>query len=155
MPTRAKIQDKRITDVLQQSVNTELTVSQHYWGRAAYWRGRGMKRLTEMYEKEANEERGHAQLSADRMVFLGTDPELVPQMEKAPSTKSSLKQHFTEDLTGEVTVANQYTEWVQKAMDLQDFVTFEIFRKILRETEEHVDFLQMEQDIPGSFLEKH
>lgn len=139
---RAKMQNSQLMEVLQQAVNTELSVSQHYWGRAAYWRGVGAGRLTTMYEGEANEERGHAQLVADRMIFLGQQPELRPQTEIP--TQETLKQQFTKDLAGEVLVANTYVGWIQQALDLEDFTTQRILERILKETEEHINFIQGE-----------
>lgn len=140
--TRAKIQDDRMIPILQQSVNTELTVSQHYWGRAVFWRNLGVEKLAEMYQKEAEEERGHAQMAADRMAFLGAQPRLAPTEERPAS--GSLRRQFEEDLAGEVAVANQYSVWVAEALSRQDFSTMDVLKKILLETEEHVDKLQGE-----------
>jgi bacterioferritin len=137
---KARVQDSRIVQTLQDAVNTELAVSQHYWSRAVYWRNLGVEKLAEMYAKEADEERGHAKLVSDRMAFLGVQPSMQPGYELP--THGTLREQFTEDLQGEVTVANTYTSWVQEAQDKQDFVTYEILLKILRETEEHADYLQ-------------
>ena len=142
---RAAIQDERITGLLQRAVNTELTVSQHYWGRAVYWRNLGMKKLVAYYEKEATEERGHAQLVADRSAFLGIVPEMNP--EPFQPTATVLSRQFSEDLAGEIAVADQYAEWVQEALDLKDFVTMDVLKRILKETEDHVDYLQQELSI--------
>lgn len=144
IPTAA-IQDKRITDLLQKAVSTELTVSQHYWGRAVYWRNLGMKKLVDYYEKEATEERGHAQMVADRSAFLGVIPWVSP--EPFLPTATVLSKQFSEDLAGEIAVAGQYTEWVQEALELRDFATMDILKHILKETEDHVDFLQQELSI--------
>lgn len=141
---RANIQDGRMIEVLQNAVNTELTVSQHYWGRSIYWDNLNIPKLKEMYAKEADEERGHAKLVADRMTFLGVSPEIAPSMDRA--TQGSLKQQFMEDLQGEITVANQYTTWVQESLEKRDFVTMKILQLILEQTEEHVNYLQGELD---------
>lgn len=133
-------QDNPLLEVLQEAVATELTVSNHYWGRAVYWRNRNLDKLAAMYEKEADEERGHAKLVADRLSFLGNEPEIAPG--PVESTEGSLKEQLQQDLDGETAVADQYSKWVRKALDADDFVTQEILTKILRETEEHTDWLQ-------------
>lgn len=133
--------------LLQEAASVELTVSQHYWARAAYWRGLGVKNLVDMYEKEAAEERGHAQMVNDRAVFLGQQPTLEPDKE-AP-TQGSLREQMTQDLAGEVVVADRYVVWVKAALDAADFVTMDIFKQILAETEDHVDWLQGQLKIAG------
>jgi bacterioferritin len=140
-------QVKPMLDLLQEAASIELTVSQHYWARAAYWRGFGVKKLVEMYEKEAEEERGHAKLVTDRAVFLGKQPTLEPDKE-AP-TQGSLREQMTQDLAGEVVVADRYVAWVKVALDAGDFVTMNIFKQILKETEAHVDWLQGQLKIAG------
>lgn len=140
MPIKAKVQDSRLSGILQQAANTELTVSQHYLSRAVFWRNVGLTRLAEAYEKEADEERGHFRLVADRMAFLGTMPELRPDAEN-PAT-GSLKTQTLQDLNGEVLVADQYAIWVRACLDLGDFTTMDIMKRILLETEEHADHLQ-------------
>lgn len=142
---KAKVQNSEMLDILQQAVTTELTVSQHYWGRAAFWKGHGIPKLAAMYDKEATEERGHGQLVADRMIFLGKEPSIQPH--NVDPTAGSLKTQFSEDLTGEVEVADRYTKWVKTALDKSDFVTMDILKKILLETEEHVDWLQNQLEI--------
>jgi bacterioferritin len=153
MVDKAEVQNNELIPLLKQALTTELTVSNHYWGRAKYWKGRGVAKLGQMYEKEADEERGHATLVADRMVFLGTDPDVAPQ--KVEATAGTLKQQFSEDLEGEVEVANQYRPWVQKALDQKDFVTMDILKRILLETEEHADWLQNQLEMMDSMGEQN
>jgi bacterioferritin len=135
-------QNGELLTVLQQALNTEMTVSNHYWARAVYWQGNGVKKLAQMYEKEATEERGHAQLVADRMIFLDGAPKTAPSVIEA--VEGNLKTQFSEDLDGEVEVANQYTGWTQTALAAKDFGTYAVLQKILDETEAHVDWLQNE-----------
>ena len=141
MPSTAKVQQYgKMVPILQEATNIELTVSQHYWNRARYWKVQGIPKLAEMYGKEADEERGHAALVAERMLFLGQSPVLLPGQDKPVA--GALRQQFEEDLAGEVAVADQYTEWVQTAMMEQDFVTMDVMKLILEQTEEHALYLQ-------------
>lgn len=153
MSATAKVQSAKMAAVLQAAINTELTVSQHYWSRAVYWRSRQMKRLAEMYSKEADEERGHAQTAADRLTFLGTDPAMSPESESPGG--GTLREQFEEDLAGEVAVANTYGPWIEQALDAGDYTTFKLLSAILEQTEEHVDFLQAELDKASAMGEEN
>jgi bacterioferritin len=129
-------------ETLQRAVDVELTISQHYWSRSVFWVN--VPRLAEMYQKEAEEERGHAKLMADRSVVLGRQPSMAPQAEMP--TSGTIREQFTEDLKGEVAVAEQYRGWVQRAMDSQDFATEDVLRKILKETEDHAEWVARQLD---------
>lgn len=142
---KAKVQSGELFAILQEAVVTELTVSLHYWGRAAFWRSRGVPKLAAAYTKEATEEQGHGQLLLDRMLFLGKMPEL--RTGKVSLTEGAISAQLEEDLTGEIEVANKYATWVQTALEQKDFVTMDILKQILRDTEEHVDWLQSQLDI--------
>lgn len=144
MSETLRVQDDRaMFDTLRKAVDVELTVSQHYWARAVHWRNAGLKKLADYYAKEADEERGHAKLVADRMAFLGIEFGLQPEVEQ-PTGNDKIETHFVEDLAGEAAVADQYVGWVREAWEKKDHVTEEILRRILRETEEHADWLQGE-----------
>jgi bacterioferritin len=139
MATRTKQQSSgRMLDILNQSINVELTVSIHYQQRSFYWIA--SPRLSEMYSKEAEEERGHMKLVSDRLVFLGRQPGLSVTADAISG--GSIKEQFLEDLSGEVSVADQYQPWVREAFDQHDFVTMDIFKQILKETESHAYWIQ-------------
>ncbi len=125
---------------LQAAVNAELTLANLYWARSVFWRSRGIHRLAEYYKKQSGEL--HTQLSADRMAFLGSQPALSP--EPLPPTQGTLSAQFTEELQGEASLSDRYSEWIKQAASVGDFVTEDIWRAVLKETQEHCIWLQQQ-----------
>jgi bacterioferritin len=144
----------QITDLLQQAVNAETTFRNLYWARSVYWRSMGLKRLARYYEEQSLEK--HAQMSADRMAYLGVQPSVNPV--EVPAISGSLQEQFQVDLEGEQGLSDKYQEWIDLAAEAQDWQTEDILREIQRQTQEHCDWLrkqllQVEQMGEGVYLQ--
>ncbi len=127
---------------LQEALNTELRVSQHYLARHLYWKNLNAEKLAEAYKLESVEEQGHATLVADRMQMLGGVPELNPGRE--PPVAGTLRGQYEEDLGLENQVVRFYLKLVSDAASVGDYTTEDILRRILRESEDHAHSLSVE-----------
>jgi bacterioferritin len=138
---KAQVQEnnRKITDLLQEMVNAETTSRNLYWARSVFWRSVGMAKLAEYYLEQSSED--HAQRSADRMAFLGRQPEMNPTKVDS-SDESDISEQLRVDLQVEITLANSYEENIEKAEQENDCVTRDIWLGVLRSTQDHVDLLQ-------------
>lgn len=140
MTTRLTVQQNNIgiLDQCQRLVDAETTSRNLYWSRSVYWRGQGFGKLADYYLKQSQEE--HAQLSADRMTFLGQQPMMRP--EPVPAVSGILRKQFGQDIQVEANLAALYYQAISDAATAEDYVTEDIWRKVLAETEQHTEWLQ-------------
>jgi len=153
MGDRPEVQrnNARVLDCLQEAVNAETTSRNLYWARSVFWRSVGMDGLAGYYLEQSQED--HAQRSADRMAFLGRQPDVAPervsgigedvsQTLEPMSRGNSIVDQLKVDLEVENALADSYAGWIKVAEAADDYVTREIWSKVLRSTQDHVDLLQ-------------
>lgn len=140
MADKVSVQEgnETVREALQRFVDLETATRNLYWLRARYWQAKGLSRLSKYYQDQAGED--HAQLSADRLLFLGGMPGVDPIAVKGDF--ESLRAMFLEDLDLEIQLAETYRDAIEEAAGVKDFVTEDIWRGVLRDTEAHVEWLQ-------------
>ena len=141
MSDKAKVQqdNSRVLECLQEAVNAETMTRNLYWARSVFWRSIGMSKLADYYLLQSAED--HAQRSADRMAYLGSQPAVAPQA-VASISDDSVAEHLRVDLQVEVTLADSYQEWIKIAEDAGDYITRRMWTNVMRNTQEHIDLLQ-------------
>ena len=138
---RASIQEDNNTVLgcLQEAVNAETTSRNLYWARSVFWRAVGLSKLADYYLEQSSE--NHAQLSADRMAFLGRQPEVSPT-KSASIDEESIAEQLRVDLQVEIALADSYAEWINAAEKARDYVTCKLWWSVLKSTQAHIDLLQ-------------
>jgi bacterioferritin len=138
---KAQVQENntKVVNLLQEMVNAETASRNLYWARSVFWRSVGMTKLADYYLEQSSED--HAQCSADRMAFLGKQPEMKPSKVDSIS-EDSISEQLRVDLQVEIALADSYSENVKTAEQENDYVTRNIWLKVLKSTQEHVDLLQ-------------
>ena len=81
----------------------------------------------------------HAEQVIERLLFL----EAVPSMEYLPlNIGQSVKAQLAEDLKLEVGAVAMYNKAVQLSREQGDDASADLFRRLLKDEEEHVDWLE-------------
>jgi bacterioferritin len=130
---------------LNQALATELVCVLRY--RRHYFMARGIHSRTVAAEflAHSNEELGHADSLAARIVQLGGEPDFAPQNLSMRShaeyiAGNSLQDMIREDLVAERIAIHSYRETIQSIGD-KDPTTSDLLKRILAVEEEHADEL--------------
>ena len=130
---------------LNQALATELVCVLRY--RRHYFMARGIDSRTVAAEflAHSNEELGHADSLAARIVQLGGEPDFAPQHLDSRShaeyvVGTSLQDMIREDLVAERIAIHSYRETIQGLGDM-DPTTSDLLKRILAVEEQHADEL--------------
>ena len=97
-------------------------------------------KLADHIRKESIDEMKHAEALIERILFLDGSPNMTEPMKI--SVGSNVKDQLAGDLKLELAGVAMYNQAVQLARDESDNVSRELFERILKEEEEHVDWLE-------------
>lgn len=131
----------RVIDVLKTLLAGELAARDQYFIHSRMCDDWGLGKLYEHYEHESMEERGHADAIIRRILFLEGTPDLNNQdpLNVGADVPGMLKN----DLALEYHVTGALKAAIQICEEEQDYVTREILRGQLEDTEQdHAHFLE-------------
>ena len=124
---------------LNEALKEELTAINQYFLHAEMCHRWGYHRLGDYIKKQSIDEMKHAEQVMERLLFL----EAVPNMEYLPlNIGQSVKAQLAEDLKLEVGAVAMYNRAVQVSRDQGDDSSADLFRRLLKDEEEHVDWLE-------------
>lgn len=131
--------DEVIT-VLQDVLCAELTAINQYFIHARMCGNWGYKRLAEIIRKESIEEMHHAQEVIDRILYLDG----VPNMQKYMriNVGASVREQFQFDLELEYQAVARLNRGIEATRAQGDNGTRSLLEHILKEEENHVDWLE-------------
>jgi bacterioferritin len=132
--------DKKIIEFLNAALKKELGAINQYFLHARMLDDWGVTKLGKHEYNESIEEMKHAEELIDRILFLEGLPNLqeVGKLHIGEDVKEILECDLKIELDG---VAN-YKEAVAYAEEVKDFVSRDLFAKILADEEGHVDYLE-------------
>lgn len=136
---------KQVLKLLNDALATELVCVLRYRRHHFMARGIYAKSVADEFLLHSNEEQGHADLLAGRIVQLGGEPDFSPDSLSGRShaqyvAAGSLLEMIKEDLVAERIAIDSYRELIQYVGD-QDSTTSQILKQILAVEEEHADEL--------------
>ena len=124
---------------LNEALKEELTAINQYFLHAEMCHNWGYHRLGDYIKKQSIDEMKHAEQVMERLLFL----EAVPSMEYLPlNIGQSVKAQLAEDLKLEVGAVAMYNKAAQVSRDQGDEASADLFRRLLKDEEEHVDWLE-------------
>ncbi|WP_172292497.1 bacterioferritin [Pseudoruegeria sp. HB172150] len=127
---------------LQQALEMELSAVTQYMLHALTADDWGLDKLASKMREEMQEELGHAESFAERIVFLGGDPQMKPA--KVAGRAQSLKDLFAADLEDEKEAISFYTRASRDAMDAGDIGTQRLFENNALDEEGHMSWLELQ-----------
>ena len=137
--------DEKVIDYLNQALTNELTAINQYWLHYRVLDNWGVFKLAAYERKESIEEMEHADWLADRILFLDG----LPNFQALHKLKvgESVKEILEADLALEMEAIPLLREAADYCQEVKDFTSGQLFEKILRNEEEHVDFLEKQFDM--------
>jgi bacterioferritin len=129
---------------LDQLLAEELTAINQYVVHAEMCDNWGYDRLHEAIEKRAVQEMKHAEKLIARIIFLEGSP-TVSKLNPIHIGQEVPKQ-FQSDLESEHTAVRLYNEAIHIADQANDAATRDLLESILNEEDQHVDWLEEQQD---------
>ena len=125
---------------LQLALTEELTAISQYFLHAEMCENWKYEKLSKFIKKQSIDEMKHAEALIERILFLEGSPNLTELM--TLTVGSNVKAQLENDLKLEVNAVKMYNESVQIARDRGDNASRELFERLLRDEEEHVDWLE-------------
>jgi bacterioferritin len=136
-----------VIDVLNEALKHELAAVNQYWLHYRLLDDWGFTELAKKERAESIEEMHHADRLATRIIFL----EGFPNMQTLAPLRigQNLKEVLECDLAAEYDAQRLYTRARDICHDAQDYVSMEIFEKLLEDEEGHIDFIETQLQLMG------
>jgi bacterioferritin len=124
---------------LNKALREELTAINQYFLHAEMCENWGYHKLSEYIKKQSIGEMKHAEVLMERILFLDGSPSMMPLELKVGGT---VKAMIESDLALETGAVKQYNDAVALATKEGDNGSRDLFVRLLKDEEEHVDFLE-------------
>jgi bacterioferritin len=129
-----------IIDALNRALTIELTAINQYFIQAKMCQNWGLMRLGAKHYEESIGEMRHAEKIIERVLFLDGVPEIARY--DVIRVGADVQEQFENDLKLERGGVEAYNELVDLAIRVKDNGTHALAVEILRDSEEHVDWLE-------------
>ncbi len=134
----------RIIDKLNDLLSMELTSINQYMVHAEMCENWSYERLHKSGVKRAINEMKHAEKLIARILFLEGRP-IVSNLKKI-NIGSDVESQHKNDLTFELDAQKSFNDGVKLAVEVGDNGTRELLTTILKDEEDHIDFLEAQLD---------
>ena len=134
----------QIIEALNKRISEELAAILQYMVHAELLENWGYTKLAEIVEKRAIKEMEHWEKLVARIIFLEGEPR-VTEIAPVHIAKDTEKIHKN-DLEAEYIAQRAYNETIKLAAELGDNGTKVLLEEILKDEEEHIDWLEAQLD---------
>jgi bacterioferritin len=137
--TAVKGQDA-VIEALNRALTIELTAINQYFCQAKMCKNWGFMKLAHKHYEESIGEMKHAEKIIDRVLFLEGTPEIARY--DVIRVGTDVKEQFENDLKLELGGVAAYNDLVNLCIQLKDNGSHALALEILKDSEEHVDWLE-------------
>ncbi len=137
--------DPTTIEFLNKALTNELTAINQYWLHYRVLHHWGVRRLADYERHESIDEMKHADVLAERILVLDGLPNF--QAINRLKVGETVEEILRADLGLEEEAIPLLREAIAHCETVHDYVSREIFRRILENEEEHVDFLETQFDM--------
>jgi bacterioferritin len=130
----------KIIAALNEALKEELTAINQYFLHAEMCENWHYQRLADHIRKESIDEMRHAEALIERILFLDGTPNMTELMQL--SVGANVRQQLESDLKLEINAVAMYNRFVRLAQDEGDNASRELFERLLKDEEGHVDWLE-------------
>lgn len=137
--------DPKVIDFLNRALTNELTAINQYWLHYRVLHHWGIRKLAAYERHESIDEMKHADTLAERVLFLDGLPnfQAIHKLKVGETVEEILRA----DLAVEMEAIPLLKDAIEYCESVRDYVSREIFERILENEEEHVDFLESQFDM--------
>ena len=137
--------DARVIELLNEALKNELTAVNQYWLHYRLLDHWGIARLAEFERHESIDEMKHADELSERILFLDG----LPNFQSLGRLRigETVEEILRADLELEHEALAQLKEAIAHCEAVRDFVSRDLFARILANEEEHVDTLEKQFDM--------
>lgn len=132
--------DPKVIEYLNEVLKGELTAINQYWLHYRLFDHWGVKKLAEFERHESIDEMKHADMLAERILFLDGLPnfQLLGRLRIGETVEEALKA----DLELEYEAVALLKDAIEHCEKVRDYGSRDLFQRILDSEEEHVDTLE-------------
>jgi bacterioferritin len=137
--------DDRVIEFLNEQLTAELTAINQYFLHAKMQENFGWIKIARHTKAESLDEMRHAELLTDRILFL----EGLPNYQQLFALRigETIGQMLEADLAVEVEAVDRLRRGIEYMRGSSDITSANIFEAILRDEEEHVDYLETQIEL--------
>lgn len=130
----------KVIAALNAALKEELTAISQYFLHAEMCENWKYNKLGDYIKKQSIDEMKHAETLIERILFLDGTPNMTELLQL--SVGSNVKQQIENDLKLEINAVGMYNDFVKLAREEGDNASRDLFEKLLKDEEEHVDWLE-------------
>jgi bacterioferritin len=137
--------DAKVIEYLNRGVRHELAAINQYWLHYRLLDNWGFRALAKVWRKESIEEMEHADKIIERIIFLEGFPNL--QVVDPLHIGQNVKEVLDCDLAAEMAARALYQEAATHCHSVKDYVSRDLFEKLMHDEEKHIDYLETQLDL--------
>jgi bacterioferritin len=137
--------DEKVIEFLNAALRNELTAINQYWLHYRMLDHWGIARLAAYEKHESIDEMKHADMLSERVLFLDGLPNF--QVLGRLRVGETVEEVLRSDLALEGDAIPLLRDAIAHCETVRDYVSRDLFRRILDNEEEHVDFLERQFDM--------
>ena len=125
---------------LNEALKEELTAINQYFLHAEMCENWHYDKLGDYVKKQSIDEMKHAEALIERILFLDGTPNLTELMKL--TVGQNVREQLQSDLNLEIEAVAMYNRAIRIALDEGDNASRELFERLLKDEEQHVDWLE-------------
>ena len=137
--------DAKVIELLNEALKNELTAVNQYWLHYRLLDNAGVSKLAEFERHESIDEMKHADELAERILFLDGLPNF--QMLGRLRIGENVEEILKADLELELEAVTQLKGAIGHCEKVKDYVSRDLFARILSNEEDHVDHLEQQFEL--------
>jgi bacterioferritin len=132
--------DERVIEMLNDQLSAELTAINQYFLHAKMQANFGWVKIAAHTRAESIEEMTHAEILADRILFL----EGLPNFQRIYQLRigQTIGEMFESDLAVEIEAVERLRTGIEYMRSVSDVTSAKLFERILGDEETHIDYLE-------------
>ena len=144
---------QEVIDVLNEALRLELAAINQYWLHYRLTENWGYTLLAKKEREESMEEMVHADKLVQRIIFLDGFPNM--QTLAPLRIGQNIREVLQSDLAAEYEARTLYVQGRKICQAAEDYVSMDLFEKLLEDEEGHIDFLETQLQLLDSIGEQN